>query len=274
MYNPFTELLNKIEHKVRCGEPPPDKLLIVVATQSKLLKVLYRAMLEFNMKENSFNVKVSHEEFCYKSTKSVLDYFQFITVLNQLGRFLDDKKYNITIPKYYRVRFFRNKVSEHWEDYSIYGTNLQYQLPGEAAIPAIKISSKPEEMREIKFKIDAILKVRGFVLDIENPEMGQIGAGLNYEEKIYSTLEKIDPTLNSKNKRQYLIPDELVKLLFQFGFPPPIDKVTEYSSELVNFLEKELRLKTGLCRPDCADRTESKQPKKGAVSRGGPRRND
>jgi hypothetical protein len=240
MDNPFTDLLNKIESKVRAHrEEQPDELLVVAAVQIKLLKTLYRSMLEFDMKEHFKGVTAeNYEDITYKSTKSILDYFQFINILNQFGRILKNK-YEITIPKLNRISFFRNKVSEHWEEYTKYGmTGSQFQSGGEAAIPSTSTSYSPDERKNIKSKIDGILQHYKLRLDIDNPEVSNI-ADLN-TEKIYSTLEKIDPELTSRQNGEFVIPDGLVTLLFQFGFPAPIDKVTEYSNEMAAFLEGKL----------------------------------
>jgi len=237
--NPFSKLEGQIREKIFRQREQPDELLITCDVQLKLLKVLYRSMLEYDMREHmQMKSTTDYEEHSYKATKSVLDYFQFINVLNQFGRILE--KQGFTIPKFNRIKFFRNKVSEHWEEYTKYGiTGSFHQSFGEAAIPSTSTSYKPEERTNIKKEIDNILEKFGLTLDIENPEVGNI-ADLN-GEIIYSTLEKIDSTLIRKKINKYIIPDRLVELLFQFGFPAPIDKVTEYSNEFVIFLENVLK---------------------------------
>lgn len=243
MHNPFTNLLIKIELKLGSHtKRPHDDLLMLITNQVRLLKVLYRSMLEFDLKKHintSFN-EDNYENYIYESIKSNIDYLEFINILNQFGRILKNK-YDLPIPKLNRINFFRNKVSEHWEEYTEYGmTGSQLQYQNEAAIPSINTSYLAEERKKIKIEIDSILNDYGLILDIENSEVSNI-AHLN-TEKIYAVLEQIDPTLNARLGTRYNIPDSLVRLLFCFGFPAPIEKVTEYSAELVKVLENKLEL--------------------------------
>lgn len=242
MHNPFIFLSNKINTelaKYRIGTS--TECLVSVAVQIKLLAVVYRSMYEFN-------IKISNEIYAdsnYRYTKAVLDYFQFITLLNQLGRILIKHKCISNIPKFNRIRFFRNKVSEHWETYAPYGVTggFLHQL-GNVAIPSTYLVLPSDERKNIKVEIDEILRKYKLTLEIDDAHVANV-MDMNVE-KFYSTLEKIDSSLGGKvredGKTVYLIPDTLVTLLFKFGFPAPIDDVPKYSEELVDFLETELLL--------------------------------
>jgi hypothetical protein len=225
MPTPFDSLIVVLQEKIRARETSYEDL-VGVCVQIRLLKVLFRAMHEYDMRKymnwkDSKDVEASYDA----STKAVLDYLQFINVLNQLGRILAEQ--NVYIPEFYRIRFFRNKVSEHWDDYTRYGTASGHtQISGEAAIPSTYDTYSPDERKEVKDEIDAILLSVGLSLEINNPEVANIAD--SQHEKIYSTLEKISPELHNDR-----IPKKLIELLFKFGFPAPIQNVRDYSNNLV-----------------------------------------
>ncbi len=237
--NPFEELLielqSKVWHSVR--DKSQDPLTILCLTQVRLLCIQYRSMSEFDMRDFQFKDDKSYFEHSLKTTKSVLDYYTFISVLNQFGRILE-QKFNISIPLYPRIRFFRNKISEHWDEYTedspAHGSLSQKF--GKPAIPSISLVYNPEERKVLKSQIDAILSQFNITLELDSIEASNAVSVGDNSERIYAALEKIDPPLGRK------VPDDLVSLFFKFGFPIPLLEVDVYSSDLVVFLRGKLSL--------------------------------
>src|SRR3989344_199969 len=243
METPFSDILNQMEQAVRSrqvDQNPVEKILIFCSVQLRLLHTQYRSMSEFSLLEQMERMRQAsfdYEDQRYKSTKAVLDYFSFLNILNQFGRILKSR-YRIPIPKYNRIKFFRNKVLEHWETYTEYGhSGSLTQKSGEPAVPSISTSIAPEERKKIKEEIDQILATYSISLEIKNPEVVNISDQPENVEKIYLALEAIDQTLSKKEDGDYIIPGSLTKLLFKFGFPTPLANIKEYSNELVEFLK-------------------------------------
>lgn len=182
MPTPFDALIGVLQEKIRARKTSHEDLTSV-CVQIRLLKVLFRTMHEYDMRQymnwkDSKDIEGSYDA----STKAVLDYLQFINVLNQLGRIL--AKQNIYIPEFYRIRFFRNKVFEHWDDYTKYGTASGHtQISGEAAIPSTYNSYSINERKVVKDEIDAILSDFNLSLEIDNPEVANVSD--SQHEKIY-----------------------------------------------------------------------------------------
>ncbi len=168
MPTPFDALIGVLQEKIRARKTSHEDLTSV-CVQIRLLKVLFRTMHEYDMRQymnwkDSKDIEGSYDA----STKAVLDYLQFINVLNQLGRIL----------------FFRNKVFEHWDDYTKYGTASGHtQISGEAAIPSTYNSYSINERKVVKDEIDAILSDFNLSLEIDNPEVANVSD--SQHEKIY-----------------------------------------------------------------------------------------
>lgn len=237
METPFSNLKSQLESAVRGrarDESEEDERQTFCATQLKLLDAQYRSMSEYKIipsisTHNEFN---EHE---YRLTKCVLDYFSFISLLNQFGRVLSER-YKIDVPHKKRIRFFRNKATEHWDEYAQYAhAGSITQQAGKPAIPLISSVYDPEERKNLGSKIGEILRTYNISFEIENPEVSNISSLEVNVEKMYSMLERIDPNLKK-------IPEDLIRLLFKFGFPTPISNVEEYSVELVEQLKHALGL--------------------------------
>lgn len=161
----------------------------------------------------------------------------FISLVNKLGQLIDG------VPKINRIRFYRNKVSEHWNDYSL-GLDLSHFQPANSpATPSTSTVAEPEEREKIFKEMSTILNsfndknVSFNFIPLDQVKFCNIMD--TFTNQFYETLEKIDPTLNKKSgssDHDYLISNKLVELLFQFGFPSPIANVKEYSEDLVKFL--------------------------------------
>src|SRR5438067_1959304 len=49
------------------------------------------------------------------ATEAILNYSTFIEELNRFGRLFHRLGYDL--PRYYEIRFYRNKSIEHWDEY-------------------------------------------------------------------------------------------------------------------------------------------------------------
>lgn len=244
MESPFLNLHNQLQQIISEGsrsQTPTEEIIIFCFTQVRLLHILYVSMVSSMELDISGGIK-DPNQYLFDIDKSRFDYSSFAYVLNQLGRILNKrhKKYNIKLPLYNRIRFFRNKVVEHWDDYvnNFSGASITKEK-GKPLIPTICSVYSPEERIRLKKEIDAELLNFGITLELE--EVGSLGE--RNEEKIYSVLERIDPSLCAQTKSgEYVISDRLVELLFKFGFPPPILDVKNYSEELVKIIISALKI--------------------------------
>ena len=245
MQTPFLELRNQLQSIVSDGlrsQPPTKEIIVFCLTQINLLHSQYLSMIDFELMGGQGDPE-DPIKFLTRLDRSFLDYFTFINVLNQFGRVLS-KKYNVKIPLKSRLRFYRNKASEHWDEYTLYVHGGSFSKGvGKPLTPTISSTYNPEERKQIKKEIDLILNGFTISLDIQSPEISNIMNSAENAEKLYSCLEQIDLTLCAKAKNnQYVIPDDLVGLLFKFGFPSPIADIDNYAMELVSVLRKELNL--------------------------------
>jgi hypothetical protein len=162
-----------------------------------------------------------------KRIRAKINYFSFIEELNRYGRIFELKHQKI-IPDYYRIKFFRNKMIEHWDDY------LEFLFRQEGLKIAINKLVIPYHMGLWGGSITEIPTLREefkkhnitLVLHFESP------LDPNYSESILSALETIDHKLGKKE-----IPDDLVKAIFKFGFPTPIHDLEEYIERLIKWVE-------------------------------------
>lgn len=209
------------------GEPKTAVLL----NQLQLLRTIHliwrKVNLRAEMERQSRRGTVSWEEFLLEHSlsayKARLCYFEFVSVLNQLGRHFGWA----LVPEGSRLRFFRNKVIEHWNEYS-----EQPSAPGfvqsrdKLAIPAVETIHTVGEKKGLGEELKRHFAAYGITLE-EDFAVSFQGPAPEYSEKIYQALEQIDSSLGRK------IPERVVELLFKVGFPMPITDVEEYSARLV-----------------------------------------
>lgn len=184
-----------------------------------------------------------------------LDYYSFINELNQLFRVL-----KIKIPKElysYRIKFFRNKVIEHWDEYVPDLVPISKSFigaPDRCPLPLLRgLISFPQENTKIKDQIiDEFKKANVNTVWLS-------AEGFDYEvysEFIYSNLEKINAkliddnmyknycnskinqSLSSEDNRDCVISTYLVQSIFDLQFPLPVWNIEEYCNKLKIFLEK------------------------------------
>jgi hypothetical protein len=159
-----------------------------------------------------------------------INYFGFIEELNRFGRIFDNK-YNAKIPRYARIRFYRNKMIEHWDDYEKYlltqGNSATWAQGKLVVVSHSGAINTPQTSQGVYDELKANFKNAG----VDLPKL-ELGLNKDYSEAVFTHLEKIDPDL-----RRERIPEPIVEGLFQYSFPNPIWDIEEYIDELVKWLE-------------------------------------
>ena len=177
-----------------------------------------------------------------ETVQARINYFGFIEELNRFGRIFDEE-FEALIPNYYRIRFFRNKMVEHWTDYS------QFILQSK---PAIKIEiNKLVVPYHLGYWGGSITEIPNLRKEFKRQSvaLGQLNGSPTYPgdcENIYKALECIDSKLKSSppNKKtakketdKKEISEDLVKAIFRFGFPNPIHDLENYIKDLILWIE-------------------------------------
>lgn len=246
MSSPFSEineLLTDILWKKRPTVQTIDSV-VFCNQQVSLLDTVYRSMMEFDMsimknlkKKSAGELEVTGDPRKLNFSKAFLDYFSLINILNQMVRVFSNKfQQNPTlIPDSEKIRFFRNKVLEHWDDYTnhlVYGSISQ--TFGKPAIPIVNQEFSSTERSKIKQEITKIFAKLGIKFYLDNdPKIINLSIDNKYSETFYTSLKQIDPTLCAKDPgNSYKIPEKLVELMFKYGFPMPITDVESYCTKL------------------------------------------
>jgi hypothetical protein len=157
-----------------------------------------------------------------------LNYFSFLEELNKFGRVFE-KKYTQILPEYFRVRFYRNKMIEHWDNYQEYLDNINYgniQHDGKLCIPYhFGVINFPDQAPDAYNALHNEFQKLGVNL----PSLDISISVEDYSKIIFQNLETYDPRLEK-------IPVGLVNALFKYRFPVPIYDMDNYLIELVNWL--------------------------------------
>ena len=242
---PIDQLVLKLSEITLKFPKKHNSLIALVQQQLLLLRTLHIEMLKNDLHEAVKSIpqedcKVSFKELVFNkidTNKAILNYLSFLSVLNQFGRILG-KKHSEKLskfPNYYRIRFYRNKVGEHWDDYiSIIGKRGLTFTKGKAAIPMVEEVLAPINREKVRKQLN-FLFIKSGVKKLSIPKKyattGAVSSKGDYPNFMYERLEIID-----KKLRKDKIPDEIVTLLFQFGFPAPICNVEEYLPRLSDYL--------------------------------------
>lgn len=188
-----------------------------------------RDEIEAKVKQGIKTESVSLEEMLQNNIQSLnpnICYFQFIEYLNRYGRVFEKNNIDIKIPRYNRIRFYRNKAIEHWEDYS---TSLftamtgQYFTIGKIAVPyhfgSFNIPSK-QLASFTKF-------ISELGIPYIFPPLNEIGNPEARSHVLYTIMEK------KYGDQLDNVPKTVVDLLFDIGFPLPIHDVEIYIESLI-----------------------------------------
>jgi hypothetical protein len=239
--------LRNDEIKERAEEIDKKSFLI---HQLGLLRVTYINLVEtglhswedFENQKKLDKTSIPVNEWALDSRKIsyevVLSYYNFISILNQLNRILPKHFQNSDpIPKSSRIRFYRNKVVEHWDAYTksvgAQGFTFQKNKP---SIPAIERIHEYKERQVLLKKVRNAFTKLGASFHWEKEVFNMIGSNQEYSESIFSAIEETGKISLQKGQDKNF--DDLVLLLLQLGFPDPIVDIEGYSKELVTHLKK------------------------------------
>ncbi len=234
--------------------PAFTDLRAFLMTQAKTFRVCYINMkkcaetfektLEDMRKGPGGHRSCTTEEMISMSDNTImtaLAFFQFLAAVNQFGRRLDRLDSKLLKPPLDKeVYFFRNKVIEHWDEYLGYGPvshgmrgqkdklNLPYHSGRKVGFLE---NQEAKQLLEVEFK----RYIPSFSLpSTADPE--------TYMKLVYDGLKLIDPELKSKprypKKGSKHIPEDLVELLYDSGFPAPFLDIEKYIDELLVYLQR------------------------------------
>ncbi len=250
--SPFDSLIIKIQSELwtqhrNFSKKELDKKSFLVQ-QLGLLRAIYVSSLEVNhfdqvISQPKGERSVSFEETALEqprpSKKVFLDYYNFINVLCQFGRVLP-KHFPKTypIPLLERIRFYRNKVVEHWDDYTnnISLGAFSYRI-GKTPIPHVEMVYSPEERKALLGEMKGLFNLLGSDLQLDDDKIyNLIGIDPEYNEAVFTALEKIEGGLRKRAGDNKDL-DNLIEKLIQFSFPVPILDTEEYGKKIIEYLE-------------------------------------
>ncbi len=243
--SPFDKLITDLNQST-LGNPAYGKLMPLgskVLHHIRILRVAYisysRTITTSPKNAKSGATKMTTQEMIESQDKGIkvsLDYYQLVSLINQLGDVLKKEKH---IPSYYEINFFRNKVSEHWNGYlTTKPAGSGMQKVGRLPIPILCNNHSTALAESSRLRL---------IKEIANCAKKSLDTDLldnlwyeDYAKKIFPLLKEIDPELKRepKKKKGKFIPDTLVKLLFDYEFPLPFYDVENYCKGLANYFEK------------------------------------
>lgn len=192
----------------------------------------FRLPLEFSVLET------------YRPSRSVfLGYESLVNVLCQLDRALESHYSSTThIPLFARIRFYRNKVAEHWEEYTAYiSKHAMSFAEDKAPIPIVEGSVSMEGRRVLLIELKKAFQAIGITLNWPDAK-NHIGVSIerDYSDAVFTALESHPKglALPAGKDPQF---DRIIKLLLEFAFPVPILEIEEYGAQLDAYLRGLLR---------------------------------
>lgn len=167
--------------------------------------------------------------FCQDLIENRVKFFLFINQVNQFSRFVKKRSPELELPPLSsRIKFFRDKVVEHWDDYVSRFNEGTRKPVGKMAIPTLSWSFSPPEMRERRRNelIEAFSR-QGVEIKLEEDAIFEKLADI-----LYPKLEEIDIALSNRGKLR-----EISECLWKYNFPLPFYDYESYVEELVNYFE-------------------------------------
>ncbi len=199
-----------------------------IYSQAVILRTIFINYSKLNQPasfENGGNQKETQEEMISMSDQGIkvaLDYFLLMNQLNQMGRVLK-KKFGIEIPKFAEIRFFRNKIVEHWDDYlKMQRMGSAHQSDGKRPVPYLLWEKRTMPAEWDRIHDELIQTSQEACMPITKKELELHGE--EYANAIY-------PILLSKEK--------FVALIFEYEFPLPIYDIEKYCQDLVVFFKSQ-----------------------------------
>jgi len=237
---PFDSVLEKLHNKItlkhKARRQRIHKKWRIAYAFAKVLKIRYLQMLQASEKywhlhkESLAGKPPDLEALQDYNIAAKISYFDFIEELNRYGRFFEKTH---RVPYFYRIRFYRNKIIEHWEDYREYllsSDMLRYAcdklvIPYHGQTLQLSIQQKTYQKLKTEFKSKNVILPQ---------KMPKYAADAKTSEMLFKCLEKIkDKKLNICRDKE----NPLINALFKFGFPTPIHDLEEYIKKLVKWFE-------------------------------------
>ena len=230
--SPFLQLLQAL----------PEARPTYLWTSLTFLYAQHRGLQEFHESYLIRRRQPGYEEPFFESVfvknKYVLDYTVFINCLNQFARALKVFDANLQIPSGWSVRFFRNVVVEHWDEYALPSTSGTFAkiYVGPRGYPLVNIAAEQldEQRKVLRSRIDQILASFGHRLSVTG-YADDAWTSAEAVAELYTTLEACFPQPDTRGKKNKSLKD-LAELLFRFGLPGPIVDIDAYSTQLYQHL--------------------------------------
>jgi hypothetical protein len=243
MSTPFDDFLLELSQESFRNPIKFEATLGIIMQLLKQLRTTYLLMREVDLYNEIIPIQkrtgpISLKEVLDSSfitEKAYLHYFLFLTVLNQSYRVIEKHLpgKEAGFPDYKRIKFYRDKVIEHWERYTERsgGTGLTFE-EGKIAIPIVEEIIQPTSRKEIQDQIVNEFKNIGCTIDLAKYHLfNLISSKVDYSDVIYSSLEKVDINFHKSHEKY----KSIIDLLFKFGFPAPICDVQKYLETFVEY---------------------------------------
>lgn len=235
---PFDELIIKLIQKTFENLEQRNEKQQIILTFLEVCRIRYLHLLSITERIQEMLSLVRRggavgypiEEGNFHAIEAKLNYFSFIEELNRFGRLFKDK-YNKTLPDYYRIRFYRDKMVEHWDDYEEF---LRSSYPGYTLLPnnlvapyhsgTIRSIEASEDYNRLKSEFEK----KGISIPLLNDSMKYE----DYSNELFIHLGKIDNEL----KKHFSA--GMINTLFKYSFPIPIYDMEGYIKGLITWVEE------------------------------------
>jgi hypothetical protein len=242
--SPFDALFIEFEdrfHRALLSSGPNVECLGFLTQQYGLLRAAYVVLLGSGSSANRFVAAAQlgtgrppydRRAMSDLSKTAFLGYESLIKTLCQLDRALPVHIPGAaaTIPLSNRIRLYRNKVAEHWDEYTRNISKGSFTFGRDKApIPIVEGSVRGDDRQDLLCQLKAAFKQIGVELrwPIERFHIG-VSKEADYCETIYAALESVGDELSLRGPKY----TALMTLLMKFGFPVAIRDVEGYAEHL------------------------------------------
>lgn len=248
---PFDELIQKVHTDIWTNQKnDPD--LIFLAEQLRCLKIIYRSMLSNSINPDRISLKHKaaktnkkiyiikiNEEAHLNLVEAFLSYIFFIDQIKIMGEYLNKHKIIKfkNFPKYKNIRFFRNIIGQHWQEYTnSIGAGTLLMRKKAISVPVICFRGNASDLKKISMNTSGIYRSFGIPYEAEKFAFNaQAHKRFSNQKKADEFYRKIFQLKIKNNNR---MPSRLIQNFFLLGFYAPIVNVEEYSKTMVLKLEQ------------------------------------
>ena len=173
-------------------------------------------------------------EFRRPSSTIFLGYNALVNTLCQLDRAFPQHVADAKeIPLHSRIRFYRNKLAEHWDAYTsnIVSPGFTFKR-NKAPIPLVEGVGLSTERHALLSQLKRAFGAIGATLKWSDYK-SHFGVSIEaeYGEAIFTAFEEIKAGLTTPSGKVQSY-DDVIRLLLKFGFPAPILDIEEYALRL------------------------------------------